>query len=276
MRTTGILLLLLSVLGLGQPNVAQLARPPEANWNSDAPTPRSAAESRSLQRAAPPANVALAHVVGGTTTLYNRSDSTAPVARLPVRTPLHRLDECAENWCRVQTEQGRTGFVPAPAVSNVWIHISKADRRLSLYRGPQLLDTFPIDVGYNTFADKKRKGSPEKRDHWRTPEGTFYVVAKKPRSEFYKALLLNYPTTADAERGLKQGLISPDEYEAIVQAQEQRRQPPMNTALGGWIEIHGEGTGGATNWTQGCVAVQNRVMNALWVDVEVGTPVLIE
>jgi lipoprotein-anchoring transpeptidase ErfK/SrfK len=214
-------------------------------------------------------------VVGGGTTLYNRTDSTAPVARLPVRTPLYRLG-CEDPWCRVRTEGGRTGFVPAAAVSNVWLHISKADRRLSVYRGPRLVDVYEIDVGYNTFADKKRKGSPAKRDHWRTPEGTFYVVDKKTQSSFYKALVLNYPTIADAERGLETGLISRGQYEAIVRAQKQRRMPPMGTELGGWIEIHGDGTGGATNWTQGCVAVRNPVMDALWLDVGVGTPVLIE
>ena len=274
MRTTGVLLLLVSLLSGGVPSAAQSSRSPDADWNDTAPAPAER-ESRSLQRAAPPANPALAHIVGGSTTLYNRSDSTAPVAHLPVRTPLRRLD-CGDSWCHVRTEQGRSGFVPAPAVSNVWLHISKADRRLSVYRGPRLIDVYEIDVGYNTFADKKRKGSPERRDHWRTPEGPFYVVNKKPQSEFYKALVLNYPTTADAERGLEQGLISKRQYDAIVRAQEQRRMPPMNTKLGGWIEIHGDGTGGATNWTQGCVAVRNTVMNELWVDVEVGTPVLIE
>jgi len=276
MRTTGLFLLLLGLIGAVHTAPAQLARPLITKWeNTAVPSRSSERESRSLQRGGPPANVALAHVVGGQTFLYNRSDSTAPVRPLPVRTPLHRLD-CEDRWCRVRTEDGRTGYVPDAAVSNIWIHISKTDRKLSVYRGPKLVDVFPIDVGYNTFADKKKRGSPNERDHWRTPEGTFYVVDKRPRSEFYKALVLNYPTTADAERGLEQGLISRDEYEAIVQAQKQRRMPPMGTKLGGWIEIHGEGTGGATNWTQGCVAVQNQVMNELWIDVEVGTPVLIE
>lgn len=276
MRTAGLLLLLVGLLGAWHPTSAQLARFPEAEWDRAADRGRAAEpDSRSLQQAGPPADMALAHVVDGRATLYNRSDSTAPVTTLPVRTPVQRLD-CTDAWCRVRTERGRTGFVPAESVSNVWLHVSKADRRLSLYRGPRLIDTFEIDVGYNTFADKKRKGSPENRDHWRTPEGRFYVVDKRPRSEFYKALVLNYPTTADAERGLKNDLISQREHDAIVQAQEERRMPPMNTDLGGWIEIHGDGTGGVTNWTQGCVAVQNQVMNTLWPDVEVGTPVLIE
>jgi hypothetical protein len=50
----------------------------------------------------------------------------------------------------------------------------------------------------------------------------------------------------------------------------------MDTDLGGWIEIHGDGTGSATTWTQGCVAVRNGAMDVLWEQVRVGTPVLIE
>jgi lipoprotein-anchoring transpeptidase ErfK/SrfK len=277
MRTTGLLLLLMGVLGMGHTTPAQLAQSPSAEWDGASVPARSAAESesRSLQRAGPPADATLAHVVGGRAILYNRSDSTAPVGTVPVRTPVQRLD-CTDAWCRVRTKSGRTGFLPAATVSNVWVRISKAERRLFLYKGPKLVDTFEIDVGYNTFADKKRKGSLEERDHWRTPEGNFYVVDKRPRSEFYKALVLNYPTIADAERGLRQDLISKSQYQAIVRAQRERRMPPMGTKLGGWIEIHGEGTGGATNWTQGCVAVRNAVMNTLWGDVKVGTPVLIE
>lgn len=269
MRTAGWLLLLLGLVGLSHPSPAQLASTTPAEW-STLTTPAGSNESTGR-----PTDIALSHVIGRKTILYNRSDSTAPVAPLPARTPLHRLN-CSGQWCRVRTDDGRTGYVPSSSISNVWIRISKADRRLYFYRGPQLVDVYNIDVGYNTFADKKRRGSLQQRDHWRTPEGTFYVVDKKPRSEFYKALVLNYPTSADAERGLQQGLISRSEHEAIVQAQEQFRMPPMNTELGGWIEIHGEGTGGSTNWTQGCVAVENQVMNQIWTEVGVGTPVLIE
>lgn len=262
---------------MGQPVSAQLSSVVPTEWSemTESAPSSDASTSRSLQRQNTSSDQVLNHVVGERATLYNRPDSTAPVKGLPVRTPVHRLG-CSENWCQVRTENGRSGYVPASAISNVWIRVSKPNRRLYLYRGPQLVDVFNIDVGYNTFSDKQRRGSQERRDHWRTPEGTFYIVDKNPRSEFYKALVLNYPTTADAERGLKHDLISRSEYEAIVEAQEQFRTPPMNTELGGWIEIHGEGTGASTNWTQGCVAVQNRVMNELWVDVEVGTPVLIE
>ncbi len=275
MRTVGLLLLMI-LIGGGQPISAQLSSSLPADWNELAESGRSAPSSnRSLQHPSNAPDASLSHVVGREATLFNRADSTAPVAALPARTPLHRLD-CSGSWCRVRTDDGQTGYVAVPSISNVWIRVSKAERRLYLYRGPSLVKTFNIDIGYNTFADKRRQGSRDRRDHWRTPEGTFYVVDKNPQSEFYKALVLNYPTIADADRGLKQDLISRQEYEAIVQAQRQFRMPPMDTDLGGWIEIHGEGTGASTNWTQGCVAVQNSVMNRLWVEVPIGTPVLIE
>ena len=220
-------------------------------------------------------NDPLFYVAGDASILYNRSDSTAPVARLSVRTPVRRLG-CEDKWCRVRTDEGREGFMPASALSNVWVRVSKEKRRVHLYRGAELIKTFEADLGYNAFADKKRRGGPQKRDHWRTPEGTFHVVHRNSESRFYKALVLNYPTVKDARQGLKKGLISQSQYEAIEQAQDEFRIPPMNTDLGGWIEIHGDGTGDATTWTHGCVAVRNQDMDVLWSVVEEGTPVLIE
>ena len=266
--------LLVGLLGLVGPVAGQQSAPPSAPATAALPGADEATDATALPTHRPD-DAALSHVVGDATLLYNRPDSTAPVRRLPVRTPLQR-QSCEEGWCRVRTDDGRTGHVPETAISNVWIRVSKAARRVYLYRGPELAATFKADVGYNTFSDKKRQGSETLRDHWRTPEGTFYIVRKNPSSSFYKALVLNYPTIADAERGLQQDLISESEYEAIVEAQRDFRMPPMGTDLGGWIEIHGEGTGAATTWTQGCVAVRNRDMNRLWPTVKVGTPVLVE
>jgi len=222
-----------------------------------------------------PADADLFYVPGESAMLYNRPDSTAPVERLGVRTPVTRL-RCPDAWCRVRTDRGRTGYLPRHAISNIWIRVSKTDRRVYVYRGPHLAHVFKADFGYNAFSDKQQRGSSRERDHWRTPEGTFYVVRRNPNSQFHKALVLNYPTAQDAYRGLKRGLISRAQYERIVDAQEDFRMPPMNTKLGGWIEIHGDGTGAATNWTQGCVALHNEDMNTLWWWAEVGTPVRVE
>lgn len=217
----------------------------------------------------------LFYVAGETTMLYNTADSTRPVRRMEIRTPVHRLT-CRDDWCRVRAEDGKRGYVPETAISNIWIRASKADRRVYLYRGPHLLATFKADFGYNAFSDKERRGSERLRDHWRTPEGLFYVVRRNPNSQFHKALVLNYPTASDARRGYESRLISRAERDAIIRAEDDLRMPPMNTELGGWVEIHGDGTGAATNWTQGCVALANADMNRLWWWAQVGTPVLVE
>ncbi|MFB6099329.1 MAG: L,D-transpeptidase family protein [Salinibacter sp.] len=274
LRTTAWLLLLMGLMGGGRPASAQLGASSTVGLDSTSVLPGTAEASAGVW-SGPLAGPSLFYVAEGTTTLYNLPNSSTPVTRLPMRTPVTRLG-CTGPWCRIRTERGRTGYVEASALSNVWIRVSKAKRRVYLYRGPTLLYTFDADMAYNSFADKVRAGGKTNRDHWRTPEGTFYVVHKNPDSKFYKALVLNYPKVEDARRGLKKGLISRAQYRAIKEAQEEFRIPPMNTKLGGWIEIHGNGTGAATAWTQGCVAVQNRAMDVLWKQVRVGTPVLVE
>lgn len=278
MRTTGWIVLLMGVLGALLPATAQQSASPTPGLALPSAPAEAEGETPSLQNLG---NVgalrkeSLFYVAEEPVTLYNRSDSTAPVTRLSMRTPLRRV-QCEASWCRVQTDEGRRGYVPASAISNVWIRVSKEERRVYLYRGAELVDAYEADLGYNSFADKKQTGRTTSPDHWRTPEGAFYVVHKNPRSQFYKALVLNYPTMEDARRGLDEGIITQSQFAAIERAQEEFRIPPMNTKLGGWIEIHGDGTGSATTWTQGCVAVENRDMNELWTKVPVGTPVLIE
>jgi hypothetical protein len=88
--------------------------------------------------------------------------------------------------------------------------------------------------------------------------------------------VLNYPTVEDADRGLKEGIISVAEHRQIAGAAEAHRPPPMGTALGGFIEIHGRGTGARTSWTRGCVAIPDTDIDRLWDIVKVGTPVVVD
>lgn len=208
-------------------------------------------------------------------TIYSSPDSSKPYVQLKFREPVYRLDEQGR-WLEIRTQDGAQGFVQKSVVSNVWIRVSKANKTLYVYRGTDLIKTIPAEFGLNAFADKERRGSATEPDHWRTPDGVFFVVNRNPNSQFYKALVLNYPTAEDAERGRKKRLISEKQYRAIIEAEENFESPPMNTALGGWIEIHGRGTGSGSNWTQGCVAVRDAHIDELWQWAQVGTPVLIE
>lgn len=208
-------------------------------------------------------------------TVYMEPNRERPYVRLGFREPVFVLDS-RDGWHRVHTQNGAYGYMPDEAVSNVWIRVSKVRRRLYLYQGTRLIMSLPADFGFNAYSDKVKKGSEGERDHWRTPEGAFFVVKKNPNSQFHKAFLLNYPTAEDAERGLRTRLISTQEHDAIMAAAARSSVPPMNTELGGMIEIHGDGTGMSTNWTQGCVAVTNAQMDRLWGWVSEGTPVIIQ
>lgn len=207
--------------------------------------------------------------------IYVQPNSQKPYVQLRMREQVRVLEEDG-GWAKVRTLDGAEGYMMRGHLSNVWIRIAKKSQTLYVYEGSELLQKLPVDLGYNYFADKERRGSMTNRDHWRTPEGQFFVVRRNDRSQFYKALVLNYPNEETAEAGLKRGLISREEHAAIVKAERESRVPPMNTALGGWIEIHGNGTGARSNWTQGCIALRDAEMDRLWTWVQLGAPVLIE
>ena len=208
-------------------------------------------------------------------TAYASPDSSRPYVALDAREPI-RLLRRVGSWAEIETNDGARGFVREEVLSNVWVRVSKTTKTVWVYRGAEVVLTIPADMANNFFLDKQRRGSSVAPDHWRTPEGLYFVVARNAGSRFYKAFVLNYPGVKDGRSGLEEGLISESEYAAIVEADRRFRMPPMTTALGGWIEIHGDGTGSRTTWTRGCVAIPNKSIDILWEMVHVGTPVLIE
>lgn len=223
----------------------------------------------------PSEDLPLYYTIRRQATVYTAPDSGRAYVHLRFREPVY-LVKMEGAWSLIRTQDGAQGYVSASALSNVWIRVSKTHKSVYVYRGTQLVKKVPADFGYNAFADKERRGSNINPDDWRTPEGVFFVANKNARSTFYKAFVLNYPTAEDAERGRQEGIITEAEYAAIVKAEQDFAMPPMHTALGGWIEIHGNGTGVSSNWTQGCVAIRNVHIDEIWDIVDVGTPVLIE
>ena len=147
------------------------------------------------------------------------------------------------------------------------IVVIKSKRRLQLYSDGAVVRTYRIGLGLNPVDDKKRQGDRA------TPEGDFYIFTKNDRSAYFLSLGLSYPNIEDAERGLRDGLISRAQHDAIVNAIKRKAKPPQNTALGGDIYIHGNGA--SSDWTWGCVALENEDMRELFDAVVVGTPVTI-
>ena len=145
------------------------------------------------------------------------------------------------------------------------ILVLKAERRLELHSGEQVVKTYRIGLGNTPTGAKQRQGDG------RTPEGTYYVCVKNPQSKFHLSLGLSYPTPADAARGLKAKLITRSEHDAIVAAHKRHATPPWNTALGGEVFIHGNGSG--SDWTLGCIALDDADMTEFYALVAKGTPV---
>lgn len=151
---------------------------------------------------------------------------------------------------------------------NPRVVVSKSKRQLWLYAEGNIVRTYKIALGANSVDDKVKQGDRA------TPEGDFYICVKNERSNFYLSLGLSYPNREDAERGLRDKLITRDTRDRIVRAIQNKRRPPWDTALGGEIFLHGSGTG--SDWTWGCIALANEHIKELFEALPLGTSVRIE
>jgi LysM repeat protein len=160
--------------------------------------------------------------------------------------------------------------------SRIAILIDKSEHTLSLYVGGVRLKTYSVELGNGGFEDKEVQG-----DH-KTPEGAFYIAEKsvlKPADKFLGSrwLRLSYPNIEDAERGIHQGLIDQMTHDAIMTAWKNKDIPPQYTALGGGVGIHGGNSKEqGSNWTWGCIGLNNGDIEDFFDFVTVGTPIFIQ
>lgn len=133
------------------------------------------------------------------------------------------------------------------------ILIVKSERKLYLYHRGERVQSYLCDFGFNPASPKLFAGDGA------TPEGEYMVDKVITKSRYYKAFHINYPNDQDQRRfeeAKRKGVIT------------------RSAKIGGLIEIHGEG-GKGKDWTRGCVAVSNEVIDTLFKYVGIGTPVTI-
>jgi len=128
-----------------------------------------------------------------------------------------------------------------PSVDRVVVR--KGERRLLLMHGGNIVRSYRVQLGLNPIGQKERSGD------FRTPEGTYRLERRNPRSDYFLSIKVSYPNEADLKRA---------------------RVRHWNT--GGSIMIHGlpnylkhepeyyENT----DWTDGCIAVSNADMLEIW------------
>jgi len=143
-----------------------------------------------------------------------------------------------------------TGFA-ADLTADV-VLVEKKARRLTLLSKGQVLKAYKISLGGNPEGPKEREGDRK------TPEGSYIIDGRNPRSGYHLSLHISYPNKKDRKRAKELG-VSP----------------------GGQIMIHGMKNGlgwigpfhTLCNWTQGCIAVTDKEMDEIASLVPNGTPV---
>lgn len=147
------------------------------------------------------------------------------------------------------------------------IEVFKSKRELQFFQAEKLVKTYRVALGTNPKPPKEREGDGA------TPEGKYYICRKNPKSQYYLSLGISYPSPVDAARGLKQGLITKAEHKAITEANRRNLTPPWGTKLGGQVYIHGRGS--KSDWTLGCIALEDSDIRELYPLVPLGTPITI-
>jgi murein L,D-transpeptidase YafK len=123
------------------------------------------------------------------------------------------------------------------------IVVFKAQRRLELRRGDEVIRSYHIALGPHPVGPKLERGDGK------TPEGTYFIDRRNMASEYHLSLHISYPETADIKRAAK-----------------------LNIDPGANILIHGEPNilnhEGKANllkdWTAGCIALHNTDMDEVW------------
>lgn len=169
---------------------------------------------------------------------------------------------------------------PVPAQVNrpddgVWVLVDTREGTLSVMRAERVVRQFDnIAIGRRGAALHRLRGDDM------TPLGKFRVAWIERDSRFHRFFGLDYPQQSHALWGLRTGAVDAQTYVAIYRAHRNRRVPPQDTALGGYIGIHGLGEGDPAvhesfHWTNGCVALTNQQIDELELWISKGTEVII-
>ena len=132
------------------------------------------------------------------------------------------------------------------------ITVRKSARKLELYHNGKIVKSYTIALGRNPVGHKQREGDSK------TPEGKYFIAYHNPKSSYHLSLKISYPDEQDKLNAKKMGV-----------------------SAGGDIMIHGLPNRAPflgrfhnlTDWTQGCIAVNNYEIEEIYSAVKDGTPI---
>ena len=174
---------------------------------------------------------------------------------------------CAPNNIQESAQPPLAANQTAPP-NGSWLLVDTKADTLSIMQGNR-----PVEVFRQIALGSSGAGVKFKRGDNKTPTGVFRVGWVNDNSRFKTFIGLDYPNPDYAEQALQEHRIDLKTYQRIKAAWVNGHTPPQDTPLGGQIGIHGVGAGNpkvhsaGINWTSGCVALDNRQIDALrpWV-----------
>ena len=134
--------------------------------------------------------------------------------------------------------------------------VEKAARCLRVMDGENEICFCRVALGRNPSGPKTCEGDG------RTPEGSYFICLVKEAGKYGRSLGISYPGPADAQAAFREGRIDRRTLDNICAAHNENRRPPWGSPMGGEIYIH-EG-GSSSDWTQGCIALDEQDMDALF------------
>jgi murein L,D-transpeptidase YafK len=144
------------------------------------------------------------------------------------------------------------------------VHIAKSDHTLTLYDGERAVAVYRVAIGPGGLGPKHREGDQV------TPVGHYRVVSHSP-SKYRIFLRLDYPNADDRARfaALKQaGALQKD---ATIGGDIGIHGTPQRHVFDLWRPLHK-----LTDWTAGCIAVDDDEIDQISARVKDGTPVDID
>ena len=137
-----------------------------------------------------------------------------------------------------------------PTVDRVLVR--KGERRLLLMHGGNVVRTYHVQLGLSPVGQKERSGD------FRTPEGTYRLERRNPRSDFFLSIKVSYPNQDDLKRA-KRGHWDTGGSIMIHGLPNQLRHEPD------YYTSH--------DWTDGCIALSNADMVEIWMLVPDDVPI---
>lgn len=130
--------------------------------------------------------------------------------------------------------------------------VSKRHQKMFVYFG-DTFKVFRIALGGNPIGHKTQKGD------LKTPEGNYHISYKNPNSRGYKSLKISYPNEQDKRNAKRIG-----------------KDPGGDIFIHGlWWDNQDPKEHWKTNWTLGCIALNNQEIEEIFNFTELNTPITI-